>query len=95
MRYLQPRRITRKKRVEESKRTKRRKKVGLALDAAPCHLDKLVGDYIKKRTDREGRLVLEEIHGGLSVTQVCNLAVNREIKNLSKMKYLVCRREFI
>ena len=71
------------------------KKVRLTLDAAPCHLDKVVPDYIKKRTD-EGRLVLEEIEGGLtSVMQVCNLAVNREIKNLIKKKYLVYRREFI
>ena len=65
------------------------------MDAALCHQDKLVADYIKKRTD-EGRLVLEEIHGGLtSVMQVCDLVVNREIKNLIKMKYLVYRREFI
>ena len=49
---------------------------------------KLVAKYIKKRTE-EGRLVLEEIKGGLtSVMQVCDLTVNREIKSLIKKGYL-------
>ena len=62
----------------------------------PSEVDKDDRELRPRRRTDKGRLVLEEIHGGLtSIMQVCGLAVNREIKNLIKRKYLVYRREFI
>jgi len=70
-------------------------KVGVSLDMAPAHRGGRVKAYIDRRT-AEGRLVVEEIDGGLtSVLQVCDLAANKEIKALIKKGYLKYRIWFL
>ena len=60
------------------------KKVGISINRAPAHCSGKVQTYIKRRTD-EGHLVEEDIDGGLtSVLQVCDLATNKEVKDLIK-----------
>ena len=62
---------------------------------APAHKGGRVQDYIAMRA-AEGRLVYEDIDGGLtSVLQVCDLAANKEVKDLIKRGYLMYRTEFI
>lgn len=62
---------------------------------APVHWGGRVKAYIDRRT-AEGRLVVEEIEGGLtSVLQVCDLVANKEIKHIIKTLYLKYRTEFI
>ena len=71
------------------------KRVGISLDMAPVHWGGRVKAYIDRRT-AEGRLVVEEIEGGLtSVLQVCDLVANKEIKHIIKTLYLKYRTEFI
>lgn len=71
------------------------KKVGIIIDRAPCQDCPEVDAHVKKWTE-EGRLVLRYISGGLTpVLQVCDLTVNKDIKNLIKQGYYRWRSKFI